>query len=435
MSVTTANYSRDDAPAGLPWMFFLGALAILSIATPLDFFYTLGHKGSAEIVAATVEEGSITRRVALLSLAALAVHVLLFQPHGRLTIDPLVGSCILFFLLWCALSVTWAEYQDLVARRLVVLALLWAGAFAFAARCSLQQIMTFNVLGALFTLLVSIIAELSLGTYSGGPRQTAGTYRFSGVIHPNQQGWNCGTLIIAATFLYMSTHRHRKLLIAIILAAAGFLLLTKSRTSIGSVVFALGTVGFLFAPLSKKLVVVLVLALITPVSLMLIGDSLDQFGQALLSMGRETSNPTSLTGRIPLWEHLFGYIELRPIAGFGYDGFWTPSHVLEVSIALDWKIVQAHSGWVSLILDLGYVGLVIFVLLVVLSFAKSLRCYRRTGKVGYLFAMTMLIWISVTMLTESLFFTTMIHTFVCMSLFAHLAFVAQDQEGGTNAAS
>lgn len=429
MSVELASLQLEKRPTAQPWMYFLAVWTVLAVASGYDFYYTLGARITAESFAAVAEAGNLSRRVALPALAAFSIYVMVLQKRERLAIDPLIGSLILLFLAWCVLSVTWAASSGFVIRRLVVLICLVVGALAFAARCSLQQIMLFALLSSLLTLALSFFAELALGTFMSGPQPNGEPYRFAGLIHPNQQGLNSGLLMIVAIFMHTSTHRHRKLLAVIVLTAATFLLLTKSRTSAICVIVALGFVWFLFSPVIKKLAAALALALTIPVLFFLFGDWFAENGEAVLTMGRHSSaDPTTLTGRIPLWDHLFGYIDLRPIAGYGYDGFWIPSHVFEISNAHDWPIVQAHSGWITVILDLGYVGVTLFAMVIFCAIARSMSYYRRTRQGHYLFATAILIWLSVASLAESMFLVPDLPSFVCMSLLAHLGFVAQRQD-------
>lgn len=428
MSVSATDLSPDDGQAKTPWTVFLVVLVIMAVTSGYDVHYTLGAVISAESFAAGAEGGSLTRRVSLMALAAFSIYVMLFQVRSRLTVHPFVGGSILLFLLWCVLSVNWAVSPEFVTRRLIVLVLLTIGVIAFTARCTLRQIMTFALLSSLFTLALSLFAELALGTFMSGPQPNGEPYRFSGVMHPNQQGLNCGILMISAIYMYATTQRNRALFVGLVVLGVAFLLLTKSRTSAISVIVALGFVWFLFSPLVKKLAAALVLALCVPAVFFLAGDWLDENGVAMLQLGRESADPTTLTGRLPLWDHLFDYIAYRPVAGYGYDGFWIPSHVFEISIAHDWPIVQAHSGWITIILDLGYVGIVIFALMIVFGIGKGLGLYRRTRQPGYLFAATMLIWLSVTMLAESVFLTPDLPSFICMSLLAYLGFVGHEQD-------
>jgi O-antigen ligase len=80
--------------------------------------------------------------------------------------------------------------------------------------------------------------------------------------------------------------------------------------------------------------------------------------EILLTLGRD---PT-LTGRIPLWEELFGSIAAQPFLGFGYSGFWNADsrRVQYLWQVITWNAPNAHNGYIDLILQLGIVGLLLY---------------------------------------------------------------------------
>ena len=74
------------------------------------------------------------------------------------------------------------------------------------------------------------------------------------------------------------------------------------------------------------------------------------------TVGRDTT----LTGRTDVWKRLLPVAMNHPILGHGFGGFWTPA-------SRDFfKISEAHSGYLDVLLGLGFVGL-IFVTLFLLS--------------------------------------------------------------------
>lgn len=46
----------------------------------------------------------------------------------------------------------------------------------------------------------------------------------------------------------------------------------------------------------------------------------------------------------------------RPLGGYGYGGFWTARHVIELSRMVPWAPGEAHSMYLDSLLDLGTVG-------------------------------------------------------------------------------
>jgi O-antigen ligase len=76
---------------------------------------------------------------------------------------------------------------------------------------------------------------------------------------------------------------------------------------------------------------------------------------------------TTLTGRIPMWNSvLTDFSSQRPVLGYGMGAFWNSlSNRLAVQRAAGWgwPVAIGDNGWLDVLLNLGGVGLGIFVLL------------------------------------------------------------------------
>jgi exopolysaccharide production protein ExoQ len=74
---------------------------------------------------------------------------------------------------------------------------------------------------------------------------------------------------------------------------------------------------------------------------------------------------TSLTGRIPMWTYLFNnFISHRLILGYGYGSFWHLEGIrVGIAQVLDWSypVLIGDNGFVDILVNLGVVGLVIFI--------------------------------------------------------------------------
>jgi O-antigen ligase len=74
-------------------------------------------------------------------------------------------------------------------------------------------------------------------------------------------------------------------------------------------------------------------------------------------------DPT-LTGRTLIWQVTWELIQQRPILGYGYGAFWLeggePASVLQEAVR--WATPTAHNGYMDLLLELGFVGLILFAL-------------------------------------------------------------------------
>jgi exopolysaccharide production protein ExoQ len=73
---------------------------------------------------------------------------------------------------------------------------------------------------------------------------------------------------------------------------------------------------------------------------------------------------TSLTGRIPMWTHLFDtYLSQRPVGGYGFNAFWyIDSHRVAMQQAAGYPdpIVISDNGFVDLLINTGMGGIILF---------------------------------------------------------------------------
>ena len=86
----------------------------------------------------------------------------------------------------------------------------------------------------------------------------------------------------------------------------------------------------------------------------------------------------TLTGRTEIWDFVMRMIADRPILGWGYLAFWTPSNpfAVELSNIVHWFVPQAHNGLLEIALHLGLVGAVAFISLWAHTLVLAIRCVR-----------------------------------------------------------
>jgi exopolysaccharide production protein ExoQ len=119
-------------------------------------------------------------------------------------------------------------------------------------------------------------------------------------------------------------------------------------------------------------------------------------------MGRSAN----LTGRTPIWHYVMKTIELRPLLGYGY-GFWnTPSLPrLNLWTSVDWPMPHAHDEFLDVTLQTGIIGLCLEVFCLTLALARAMRLslVLRDGKAlfcGMMIAMLCVRGFTETVLTD-----------------------------------
>ena len=86
-------------------------------------------------------------------------------------------------------------------------------------------------------------------------------------------------------------------------------------------------------------------------------------GALTSSLGRDET----LTGRTEIWAELLPVVIQNPFLGSGFGAFWTPK-------AIDlYRIGEAHNGYLEVLLELGFVGLLLFSMFLLSCCRKAQR--------------------------------------------------------------
>ena len=117
-------------------------------------------------------------------------------------------------------------------------------------------------------------------------------------------------------------------------------------------------IGTRFFCLSKNRFILLLIAFI------LVGCSLsvwlpEIFATTLGAVGKDTT----LTGRTDLWPYAIDKIIERPWLGYGYNAFWNglDGESAYIIRAVRWDTPNAHNGFLDLWLQVGFIGLFIYI--------------------------------------------------------------------------
>lgn len=357
------------------------------------------HTSTADEMEMQAGGGNTTRRVVFVALAMAGCAFLVLSPRRTFRSPDGVGWLLALALGWCFVSVLWSVYPPMTVRRLVVLACLLTAALGAARRLTPREMTAAVLIVTTFYMLLGIASEAALGML----RPWQGGYRFSGSLHPNTQGLNLVALCFSSFLLARTTPGARGRLMLLFAVAFVMLLLTKSRTSVAGVIAALVIVGTLRTPTRYKVVTGFATAWLAAAVVMfvlLIGFDPTEKVQNAALLGRQ-EQAASLTGRLPIWEELTPHISHRPWLGHGYDTFWSPDVVEEVSAELNWGIREAHNAYIDSTLSVGLIGTVLGLLAVLAAIIRAGRLHHRTGDAGAGFIFALLIFGLINGLTES----------------------------------
>jgi exopolysaccharide production protein ExoQ len=425
------NHVTERRPATIlgmeqfPWptLLFLATVFFLALH---DLHYSQkaieDFNPSENDLIALADAGSTTRRIAMLALGVFGVVSLMRSGGIRLRIQGILGWTILLYTGWAILSLTWAQDTSLTLRRLVVFVILCVAAVAIARRCSTKEIVFVTFFWSLIYLLVGVSAELILGNF----HPVASGYRFAGTQHPNSEGVNCALLLLSGLAAGDIERPRRAMFRACAALGLLCLILTGSRTAFAAAVAGLTVYWIMTSSRAAKMIAI-PLALSALFCLLVIspGEGALTTLRSGFMLGRGDSNAESFNGRSEIWEKVEVYIRQRPIAGYGYGGFWTERHISDISAEQDWPVGSAHSAFRECMLSLGWVGLIAYIAAFGGGIQRSITLHRSTHAASFAFCTSFLIFCLTNGLLDSFIIDLTLVAFLIMITLTRLAFVSE----------
>lgn len=346
--------------------------------------------GSGEALSA---EDSALLRLALVPL--LAITPVLALAHGRAILAALVGTPLLpLLVLLVAASTVWSVLPPISGRRALAFTTFSLLGVILAVRWSPCELVERLLWLALFVVAVSLAFQLALPDLS---RMSDGAWR-GAFTHKNGLGHVTSFAIVILLVGLRYRLAPRALLAAGLFAAVLLLIGSRSATSLLVTILAAGLFLLLgrgeLEPLAKAALVSLAVAVLALLGLWILLDP--QAAVALL--GRDLT----LTGRLPLWEHVLARITERPWTGWGYQAYWAvPAFADYVVLTLGWPAPNAHSGYLEVALGLGWPGLALTLLLLGQALVRALRTFAADDRALGETALLLVVALLVRNLTES----------------------------------
>jgi exopolysaccharide production protein ExoQ len=116
-------------------------------------------------------------------------------------------------------------------------------------------------------------------------------------------------------------------------------------------------------------------------------------------MGRDMT----LTGRTEIWHDIFVVASQHPLLGVGYGAFWIGEMAnIPWSHNMTWTLGQAHNGYIDIYLQLGWMGILLLIAIIVVSIPKLLRTFTIDFEYGKICS-TLFLLILFVNITESTF--------------------------------
>jgi exopolysaccharide production protein ExoQ len=271
----------------------------------------------------------------------------------------------------CALAILSAGWSDdpfFTGRRAIVLLLTTLFAVYLGSRFNAEDhlnffawLLVFSVVGSIAVIILApqfgISHDLHEGALKGlfSHKNLLGRQMVFGILTlvigkptgiPN---WLSHGTLAAAIFLLIFSHSAGALITLAIVLGFCFLLNLPRKSHRNK------------TPLSIGLI---------PILLLLVVFVVFNADIVLGPLGRDTS----LTGRVPLWFAIGQAIGQQPLLGHGYALFWvhTSASLLAV-VATGWNALSSQNGYLDLCLDLGIVGLTLFLICLISAMRLGAR--------------------------------------------------------------
>ena len=106
---------------------------------------------------------------------------------------------------------------------------------------------------------------------------------------------------------------------------------------------------------------------------------LDMGSGILQTMGKD---PT-LTGRTDIWKLVLGMTG-NPLVGTGFESFWLGKRLERMWSIYWWHPREAHDGYIEIFLNLGWVGIALFMNVLVTGYRTVVGAFRRNAEEGRL---------------------------------------------------
>ncbi len=280
----------------------------------------------------------------------------------RLAFD---NFALVLLVAWASLSMLWSVDAGTTFQRALTIIVALIAAMGLTLRFSARRLAQLIVLTACIGMGLSLLLWLS-----GDPLavdHVAGGVR-GAFTHKNVLGQMTAIGILLGVGL-LQRPGARGLGVAAILLGVICLVVARSATAIAStaagvvILYCLAVIGsrrlppFLKPAMAAAGVVAAVLLVLA-------------YPLVLEALGRDPS----LTGRDLIWQFTIDRWEQRPWLGYGFRAFWTADYNTGLIASRFWnKYDQSHNGYLQIMLDLGLVGLALFLAWLVTVLVRSLR--------------------------------------------------------------
>ena len=301
-----------------------------------------------------------------LNLMQIAVSITLFWLGYQRSRKLVPGATLLLILVgFLIVSVAWSVDPQTTMRRGILYLFFMLGVIGISNGLSGEEYMGLVKRIVFWSVIASIVL---LPIPSANILMIDGTLR--GIYsHKNVFGQILAAGVIAGLYGVRVSDR-RWTNVAVVATFVGLGFFVKSGTALLTMFTFCGaeTVAVLYRRGGALRAVTLMVAIPLALVLFLFPDLM------LGLLGKDAT----LTGRTELWVYVDAFIAQKPLLGWGFGAFWSPTNALavEVSNALGWVVPEAHNGLRELLLEVGIVGTALFAIVFLRNIRMAVRSLR-----------------------------------------------------------
>jgi exopolysaccharide production protein ExoQ len=287
---------------------------------------------------------------------------------------------LLLYLAWSAATMLWAVDRHVASRRLIlqfcIVGSIWLPIAMMANAAHVRRVVLYMLLGV---VMLNTIAAVAI------PRTALGYAGFFG--QKNELGAVMAIALITFLTTTMSVKSRVDRTAALVgIPLATFLLVySRSKTSfILALAVPLLAYGIYFTARTLRIRPGLVIAGSLVSGIFAVAAA---FGSGLRyeDLLKIFFHDATFTGRTEIWSFAWSNIVTKPLAGFGFNGFWGVgggSAATSADNAFLANILQAHNGYLDTLLETGFIGLAILAGFIIVSLKHCSRLLRTDAATG-----------------------------------------------------
>jgi exopolysaccharide production protein ExoQ len=350
--VASARPSFDTRLAEIGFVAVL--LLIIVGLTPFD------TRTAAAIAArdAASANGDMLRQIVFLGTFGMILYGAL-RKHGMLAIRA-IPVLIAMLLLWCLVSALWTDEPAVVARRAVLCAIFVSSMLLAVDTLGAERTIALwrITIGAIILCDIASVAIFHNAIHQPDDLEAGLAGAWRGLhSHKNMAGSVAASAVVM--FFYFALESRRRIDIFLCAASFLFLIMTRSKSSLGLLPVAMAA-GWVYRVAARNSLDRLIAAVAAVLFVLAFGMVVVLEWQVI---ARFLEDPQHFTGRAEIWSAEAAFIKDHPFFGSGFGTFGNTGvrSPIYYYVGRGWvsQIGEGHSGYLEMLVTLGGIGFAI----------------------------------------------------------------------------